>query len=64
MKSSQRIYLHIPGLKRDLLSMQEEIMYLEDFLTEMDLWSEFAYFRKKARLEESPDEPFSRYTID
>lgn len=59
----QELYLHMKDLEEELLHDQKELQYFADFLSWMDLWNVFVYFRENARLVQDPDEPFPRYML-
>lgn len=57
------LYLHMKDLEDELLNDQKELQYFSDFLSWMNLWDDFIYFRKNAYLMQDPDEPFPRYVL-
>lgn len=57
------MYLHIKDLEDDFAFSSKELKYLEDFLSWMDLWDSFVYFRMNAHLEHDEEEPFPRYVL-
>ena len=57
------LYLHMKELEDELLNDQKELQYFGDFLSWMNLWDDFIYFRKNAFLMQDPDEPFPRYVL-
>lgn len=59
----QELYLHMKDLEEELHHDQKELQYFADFLSWMDLWDDFIYFRKNACLIQDPDEPFPRYML-
>ena len=52
----QELYLRMKDLEEELLHDQKELQYFADFLSWMDLWNVFVYFRENARLVQDPDE--------
>lgn len=59
----QELYLHMKTLEEDLCHDRKELQYFSDFLSWMNLWDDFIYFRKNAYLVQDPDEPFPRYVL-
>lgn len=59
----EELYLHMKDLEDELRRDRVELTYYADFLSWMDLWDAFIYFRRNARLEQDPDEPFPRYVL-
>jgi hypothetical protein len=57
------LYLHMKELEDELLNDQKELQYFGDFLSWMNLWDDFIYFRENAHLMQDPDEPFPRYVL-
>ena len=57
------LYQHMKELEDELLNDQKELQYFGDFLSWMNLWDDFIYFRKNAFLMQDPDEPFPRYVL-
>ena len=59
----QELYLHMKDLEEELHHDRKELRYFSDFLSWMNLWDVFIYFRKNAYLVQDPDEPFPRYVL-
>ena len=54
---------HIADLNGEIKIWTKELEYYGSFLTWMDLWDDFIYFRMNAHLEQDEDEPFPRYVL-
>ena len=63
MSTDKELFLHLSDLEDEPVLWRKELEYHECFLSWMDLWDEFIYFRKNAHLEQTEDEPFPRYTL-
>lgn len=59
----RELYLHMKDLEEELLHDRKELQYFTGFLSWMDLWDDFVYFRENAHLVQDPDEPFPRYVL-
>lgn len=57
------LYHHCLDLQDEVDHDSKELMYLWDFLSWMDIWDDFIYFRTYAHLEQDEDDPFPRYVI-
>ena len=57
------LYQSFLSLRDEIDRGSKELQYLEDFLSHMDLWDDFIYFRLNAHLEQNEDEPFPRYVL-
>ena len=63
MTVNDELFQHILDLQEDIDRFAKELQYINDFLSQMDLWDEFIYFRTNARLEHNEDDPFPRYVL-
>ena len=63
MSTDKELFLHLSGLEDELVLWRKELEYHECFLSWMNLWDEFIYFRTNAHLEQTEDEPFPHYTL-
>ena len=63
MSIDKELFLHLSDLEDELALWRKEFEYHECFLSWMDLWDQFIYYRKNAHLEQTEDEPFPRYTL-
>ena len=59
----EELYLHMKDLEDEFLFDRVELACYTDFLSWMDLWDAFICFRRNARPEQNPDEPFPRYVL-
>ena len=46
MSTDKELFLHLSDLEDELVLWRKELEYHECFLSWMDLWDEFIYFRK------------------
>lgn len=63
MTRYDELYWHVLDLQDEIDHDTKELQYMRDFLTWMDLWNDFIYFRMNAQLEQDEDEPFPRYIL-
>ena len=63
MTRYEELYQHILDLQDEIDHDTKELQYMKDFLTWMDLWNDFIYFKMNALLEQDEDEPFPRYVL-
>lgn len=63
MTTYQELYQHILDLETDLDFQTTELNCLYGFLSWMNLWDEFIYFRNHAHSEQNEDEPFPRLVL-
>ena len=54
---------HIADLNDELKLWSKELEYHCSFLTWMDLWDDFIFFRKNSHLNQDEEEPFPRYVL-
>ena len=63
MTYDDELYQHIADLNDEIKIWTKELEYHSSFLTWMDLWDDFIYFRMNAHLEQDEDGPFPRYVL-
>jgi hypothetical protein len=63
MTINQNLYQHIHDLELELDLWTTELEYLHGFLSWMNLWDEFIFFRANAYPEQNEDEPFPRLVL-
>lgn len=63
MTNMEEMYQHILDLEDDIRHMSDELTYFESFLSWMDLWDDFIYFRTCSHPEQDEEDPFPRYVL-
>ena len=63
MSTDKELFMYLSDLEDEIALWRKELEYHECFLSWMNLWDEFIYFRTNAHLEQNEDEPFLHYTL-
>jgi hypothetical protein len=63
MTTKKDLYQHIHDLEAEIDLWTTELEYLHGFLSWMDLWDDFIFFRTSAYPKQNEDEPFSRFVL-
>ena len=63
MTRYEELSRHILDLQDEIDHNTKELRYMKDFLTLMDLWDDFIYFRLNTHPVQDENEPFPRYIL-